>query len=180
MKLSVLAAALVAATFFAMPVKAAVVGLQVEGGGSPIVYKLANGNFLGLWGFDNRNPKVGAVTLTSSADILSGFKGDKSRIVGFYNGPNPVNPSKPEFAPIVWNVTLPDEARLFDSLWIEWTKGELVFQGPVGGTRTMPSVATRSGSPFPEVTPVPVPATLPLFLAGLGIMGLLARRRREA
>jgi len=180
MKITAVAAALAAAVTLAAPAQAAVVGLQAEGGMGPKqVYQLTNGNFLGLWGFDNRNPNVGAVTISSKNDILSGFRGDTSRIVGFYNGRTVVNPGRSEFDPIVWGFTLADEARLFDSLWIEWTTGALVFRGPVGGTRTMEPNATLPGDPF-AVTPVPVPASLPLFLAGLGILGLIARFRRPA
>lgn len=34
--------------------------------------------------------------------------------------------------------------------------------------------------PKHEVAPIPVPAALPLLAAGLGLMGFVARRRREA
>jgi hypothetical protein len=167
----------------ASPAGAAVVGLQSEGGTGPrSVYQLTNGNFLGLWGFDNRNPNVGAVTLNSPADILSGFRGDTSRIRGFYNGRTVVNPGRSEFDPIVWGFTIADEARLSGSLWIEWTGGALVFRGPVGGNQTMAPNVTLPGDPIlaRAVTPVPVPGALPLFLAGLGVMGLIARFRRPA
>jgi hypothetical protein len=33
---------------------------------------------------------------------------------------------------------------------------------------------------FDDVTPVPVPAALPLLLAGVGGLGLMARRKRKA
>ena len=185
MKVSV-AAVVLAAAMLASPAPAAVVGLQAEGGGGPqSIYQLTNGNFLGLWGFDNRdNPNVGAVTLNSAADILSGFRGNTNRIVGFYNGRTVVNPGRSEFDPIVWGFTIGDEGRLSDSLWIEWTGGGLVFKGPVGGTRNMQPNATLAGDPFltsaSAVTPMPVPGALPLFLAGLGVMGLIARFRRRA
>jgi hypothetical protein len=178
-------AVVLAAAMLASPARAAVVGLQAEGGSGPrSVYQLTNGNFLGLWGFDNRNPNVGAVTLNSAADILSGFRGNTNRIVGFYNGRTVVNSGRSEFDPIVWGFTIGDEERLSDSLWIEWTGGGLVFRGPVGGTRNMQPNATLAGDPFlaraSAVTPMPVPGALPLFLAGLGVMGLIARVRRRA
>lgn len=180
MKTFVLIATLAASAMIAAPAAAAVVNLQVEGGGGPqSVYQLGNGNLLGLWGFDNRNPNVGAVTLNSADDILSGFRGDTSRIVGFYNGQTVVNPGKSEFDPIVWGFTLDDEARLFGSLWIEWTGGALVFRGPVGGTKTMNPNVTLEGDPL-ALTPIPLPAALPLLLAGLGGLALIARRRKAA
>jgi hypothetical protein len=184
-KAAVVAVVLAVAAMLAAPARAAVVGLQSEGGTGPrSVYQLTNGNFLGLWGFDNRNPNVGAVTLNSAADILSGFRGNTDRIVGFYNGRTVVNAGRSEFDPILWGFTIADEARLSASLWIEWTRGALVFQGPVGGTRNMQPNATLPGDPLAAraaaVTPVPVPGALPLFLAGLGVMGLIARLRRRA
>lgn len=164
----------------AVPVKP-VIGLQIEGGGAQQVYRLANGNYLGLWGFDNRegiNPGAGAVTVSSAQGLLDGF-GGPSRIKGFYNGATAVNAGASEFDRIVWGFTVADDARLYDSLWIEWTGGNLVFRPPSGGTKTMSATATRAGDPF-AVTPVPAPAALPLLLAALGAVGLLARRRKAA
>jgi hypothetical protein len=174
---------LAAAAMLAAPARAAVVSLIPEGGSGPkLVYQLTNGNLLGLWGFNNRNPNVGAVTINSAADILSGFRGNSNRIVGFYNGATVVNSGRSEFDPIVWGFTIADEARLNSALWIEWTGGALVFRGPVGGTQTLQPAVTLPGDPIlaRAVTPVPVPGALPLFLAGLGVMGLIARFRRPA
>lgn len=181
--MKVLAVAVVlAAAMLAAPAQAAVVRLIAEGGGTKRVYQLTNGNFLGLWGFYNQNPNVGAVTLNSPDDILSGFLNGRDRIRGFYNGATVVNPGRSEFDPITWGFTIADEERLVDSLWIEWTGGALVFRGPVGGTQTMGQAVTLPGDPIlaRAVTPVPVPGALPLFLAGLGVMGLIARFRRPA
>lgn len=181
-------AALALAAGLAAPAQAAVIGLQVEGGGSRIVYELTNGDRLGLWGFDNReraNPGAGAVTIGSFEELLAGFRG-AGRIRAFYNGPNPVNPGAKEFDPLEFGFTIADNARLSNSLWVRWSGGELTYVQPSKGTTSMGAAATRPGDPLAEraaaeaLTPVPVPAALPLFLAGLGILGLFARLRRTA
>ncbi len=174
-------AALAAALLVPAPLQAATIGLQVEGGGAPQIYRLTSGTFLGLWGFDNReraNPGKGDVTLSGPDDILSGFVSGRQTIVGYYNGPNPVNTGASEFDELLWGFTVADNARLWDSLWIEWTGGNLVFQQPGIGRTTMPALATRDGDPF--VTSIPVPMAFPLLLGALGALGLVARVRRPA
>jgi hypothetical protein len=51
----------------------------------------------------------------------------------------------------------------------------LVFTRTAGITRIDNIVLT-----YEDVTPVPVPAALPLLLAGIGGLGLMARRKRKA
>ena len=182
MKFSAILAALALSVGLAAPGHAAVIGLQVEGGGTQQVYALSNGNFLGLWGFDNReaaNPGAGAVRISAASDIIGGFSGGASRIVAFYNGSTPVNPGAVEFAPLAFGFTVADNARLFNAIWIEWRGGTLVYRQPSRGTATMAARATRDGDPL-AVTPVPVPAALPLLLAGLGGLVLASRRRWAA
>lgn len=173
------AAALLAASLGTPATAASIIGLQVEGGGTQQVYALNNGNFLGLWGFDNReaaNPGAGAVTISSLEDIVAGFIPSGDNIIAAYNGTNPINPGASEFDPLVYGFTVADDARLFDSLWIEWTGGGLVYQQPSRGTTSMSDrQITRAGDPFATV--VPVPAALPLLLAGLGALAFAARRR---
>lgn len=160
---------------------AAIIGLQVEGAGTQQVYSLGNGNFLGLWGFDNRepaNPGASTVDILNADSIKNGFTGGKDSIVNFYNGTNPVNGGASEFDPLTFAFTIVDNARLFDSLWIEWTGGNLVYKQPSGGTTTMNSTnITRQGDPL---APVPIPAALPLLASVLAFFGFMGWRRKAA
>ena len=157
---------------------AAIIGLQVEGGGTQQVHALDNGNFLGLWGIDNRegaNPGAGSVLINDASDLVGGFTSGAGNIVAFYNGINPINAGADELDPLLFSFTVDDDARLFDSLWIEWTGGNLVYQQPSGGTTTMNSSnVTLDGDPFPSE--IPAPATL--LLLGIGLAGLGLRRRK--
>jgi hypothetical protein len=180
MKPTALLAALVLFAGVAAPASASVIALRVEGGGTQQVYRLDNGNFLGLWGFDNRdfaNPGKGAVTISTADDIIAGFAGGAGRILRFYNGSSPVNPGMAEFTPVTFGFTIEDNVRLSNAIWIEWEAGTLVYRQPTRGTATMAASATREGDPL---SPVPVPAALPLLLAGLGGLALIGRRRRTA
>lgn len=180
MKLSALLAALVLSLGISAPAGASVIAMTVEGGGIQQVYRLKNGNFLGLWGFDNRenaNPGKGAVTISAASDLIAGFSGGAARIVGFYNGATPVNPGKAQFTPVVWGFTIGDNVRHSNALWIEWESGSLVYKQPRRGTSSMSARETLAGDPL---TPVPVPAALPLLLAGLGVLAIAGRRRKTA
>lgn len=154
---------------------ASIIGLVVEGGGTAQVYQLNNGNFLGLWGFDNRegaNPGAGAVNIGSAADISMGFTpSSASSIVAYYNGTNPINVGASEFEVLSFPFTVADNARLFDSLWVEWTGGNLVYNTVTGGTATMGTTVTRSGDPL-----IPEPSALGLMACALGF-GLRRRAR---
>lgn len=185
MKIRIAAFVLALATAISAPAGAAtvgaIIGLQVDRSEGRQVYALENGNFLGLWRFNNRegiNPGAGAVTIDSMDDILNGFIRGRDSIVRFYNGATPVNPGVAEFTPIVWNFTIADNALLPRSLWIEWTGGVIRYQQPNGRIAGMNSRRiTREGDPL---SVVPVPAALPLLLGALGALGLAARRRKTA
>jgi hypothetical protein len=187
MKIRIATLAIALATAIAAPAGAAsVIGLQVQRiGGELQIHQRANGNFLGLWRFNNReriNPGAGAVTITSREDILDGFIQGRENIVEFYNGANPVNDGASEFDVLTYSFTIADNARLPSSLWIEWTalpnNRPLIYLQPNGSEARMNSRnVTLEGDPVPVV---PVPAALPLLLAGLGALGLAARRRKAA
>lgn len=159
---------------------AAITGLQVEGGGTQQVFQLNNGNFLGLWGIDNRegaNPGAGIVNINSAADLIGGFTSGGGSIVNFYNGSNPINGGASEFDELIFGFSVADDARLFDAIWIEWTGGDLVYKRPSGGTSTMTSSnITRQGDP---IAPIPLPAGIYLMLAALASLGFLRFRKKQ-
>lgn len=156
-----------------LPVLADPIGLQLEGGGTQQVYQLGNGNFLSLWGLDNRegaNPGAGAVTISSLAD----FNFISGTVVGVYNGINPINPGASNFDPLIFGFVIADNDRLYDAVWIEWTGGNLVHQRPSGGTSTASANATLEGDPFRT----PEPASV--ILLGLGIFGVASLSRKRS
>lgn len=158
---------------------AASFNLIVEGGGTQQVFALNNGNFLGLWGIDNRPSGASNVTVSSQADLISGFTpGSVGNIVNVFNGTNPINGGASEFDQLTYSFTVNAGERLFDSLWIEWTGGNLVYQKQLGrGTTTMNSNnITRQGDPLAAA--VPLPAAGWMLIAG--VAGLFAVRRRKS
>lgn len=175
------------------PAAASVIGLQVQRiGGDVQVYQRDNGNFLGLWRFNNReaiNPLAGSVTINSMDDILAGFIQGRDNIVQFYNGANAVNAGTSEFDVLTYSFTIADNARIASSLWIEWValpnNAPLIYRQPNNNLARMNSRnVTLAGDPVPaaavSVSVVPLPAGLPLLLAGLAALGIAAHRRRAA
>ncbi len=161
---------------------AAIIDLQVEGGGEQQVYHLSNGNYLGLWGFDARNASIQSdVTIGSASDITGGFSSGGDNIVAYYNGSTPVNSGASEFDSLSYPITIKDGDRLYNSLWTEWTGGNLVYQKLNGGTSTM---STLFATPTIEYSlwnngdsvSVSEPGSLALLVAGFAGLGLLRRR----
>ena len=184
MKIRISALVLALVTTLSAPAWAAtvsIIGLQVDRSQGLQVHQLDNGNFLGLWRFNNRNcinPGAGEVTISSADDILDGFIRGRDSIVGFYNGETPVNAGASEFDPIEWGFTIADNALLRRSLWIEWTGGVIRYQQPNGRVAGMNSRrVTAEGDPLAVV---PVPAALPLLALGIGALAFAARRRKAA
>ncbi|WP_303908656.1 PEP-CTERM sorting domain-containing protein [Thiohalomonas denitrificans] len=175
----------VAALAMASGANAAIIDLQVEGGGSQQVYQLSNGNYLGLWGFDARNV-ASDVTITGDADITEGFASGGENIRDYYNGPNPVNSGANEFDKLSYDFTVGEGERWFDSLWIEWSGGNLVYQfGDSTRTMsTMPSTPTLESRLWADgegnSVSVSEPGSLVLLAAGFAGLGLLRRRRRDS
>lgn len=78
-------------------------------------------------------------------------------------------------------LTLAKSGTLFDSIFVTYDSA-VVTRSIGGGTTTFGTRASLQGQPdaFAETSAVPVPAALPLLLAGLGGMGFVARKRRPA
>lgn len=156
----------------------AIVDLQVEGGGTAQVYELANGNLLGLWGFDARDASITTdIKITASADILGGFSNDSANmIVSFYNGANPVNTSRSEFDSLRYPFTIQAGDRLYNSLWIEWTgEGNLVYNF-LGRTRTMGTTVTLTD----DNSHISVPDASIMWLLGPALIFLGFSGRKKA
>lgn len=171
-----------AALFVCSGVNAALISLQVEGGGTAQVYELNDGSFLGLMGFDNRDRSgytASDVTIASFGDLADGFTSGQQNIMGFYNGTNPVNAGAVEFDALVYGFNVAAGARLFDSLWVNWSGGNLVYGQPYGGTTTLSANVTRQGDPLAtSATNVSEPGMLTLMLLGLAtIFGRKIARR---
>ncbi len=141
--------------------KAAIIDLIVEGGGTQQVYQLDNGNYLGLWGFENRG-NTDPVTINTASELTAGFT--TGTVVGYLDD---------EFNPFSFPFTVDADTRLFDSIWVEWTGGNLGYSFQ-GKSRTMSSNVTLAGDP----TAVPEPGVIALL--ALGLLGLVALRRRTA
>lgn len=153
---------------------AALIDIQVEGGGIAQVYQLSDGTFLGLMGFDNRSSGASDVTITSFSDLVSGFS--SGTVLGFFNGTNPINSGAVEFDELVYGFTVTAGSRLFDSLWVQWSGGDLVYSFG-NKTRTMRAAVTRQGDPLASVNE---PSAIAIAALGLIGMVLTGRRKRKA
>jgi hypothetical protein len=154
-------------------------------GGLEQTYELASGNFLSLWQIRNTDD-VGLgtadITVDNRDQLLAGFTALTTLFPGFpqgtilrlFNGADPVNDGAAEFSAVTFGFTVPQDT--VRSFWIEWSGSSLMWFAPPR-FEVVVGRATIAGDP---VTPIPVPAALPLLLAGLGALGLAARRRKAA
>ena len=164
--------------------QAAVVNVSVEGGGTPVVYQLDNGNLLGLLGFDARGADADNVVNLpnfefSTADITGLITSGGSQVAGYYFGPSfPTTSLQNTAVDSSYVFSVADEARLFDSLWVEWSgDSNLVFGKAFGGgTTTLGNTVTQLGA-APIGGAVPEPGTWALMILGFGLVGSALRRR---
>lgn len=171
-----------AVSLAAMATQAAPVGLTAAGDGRQQVHRLPNGNLLGLWDVDTMGPGLGAagpVRRQSAYDIVERFVSERGRILGFYNGPDPLVRGAVELAPVAWGLALPAGRHWPDALWIVWTGSALVYRHPSGRSRSAmnPGQVAPGAAPF-EVPEVPLQASLVYITGGLFVIGGLGRMRR--
>jgi hypothetical protein len=154
--------------------------LQVEGGGTPIVFQLGNGNLLGALGFDTRSGITTGGTVTTG-DITAGFTSGGGNIVDYYFGRdaafNTANGAD-ELDLISGPIDIADNSRFFQSIFVEWTGGNLVYNF-TGKTRTLSGTVTQAGDPLAP-SPVPLPAAMWLLLAGMGGLAYAGRAKGAA
>ena len=164
-------------------------GVALGFSGPPQVYELSSGNFLGLWGIEDGS--YGLDTRPQdTAELISTFTDGVDAVVGLYYATPPFGGTwvgTPEaYTPFgtTFQVDISNgSSQLTDSFWVEWTGGTIGwtgFNGQIGdvASYSMEPIATLAGDPLGSVPPaaVPLPASLPLLLAGLGGVALLRRR----
>jgi hypothetical protein len=177
-----IAATLAALMVSATGASAATVGLQaVTIDGEVQTFLRSNGNLITLWEVVNTagvGLGTGNVEVTQATDILSRFFVMGGSVVELYNGTNPVNAGASEFSEITYSFIVPPNTTPRSSIWVEWTGDLLLYLNPnFSVTGVSGDFITDDGDPVPVV---PLPAGLPLLLAGLGAIGLAARRRKAA
>lgn len=164
---------------FSTPANAAV-RIQVEGGGTPVVWE-ANGNSFALLGPDARSGS-GASGGFVDLDYVN------SLIV---SGPQAINlfVCASGFAldgsscatPVTSSITLQDEERLFNSLIAEFdATGNVVFGRPTGNGRDTLSLSVTQSGPPPIGAAIPEPATWLMLILGFFGVGAALRSKGAA
>ncbi|WP_228243136.1 PEPxxWA-CTERM sorting domain-containing protein [Porphyrobacter sp. GA68] len=160
---------------------AAAVNIVVEGGGTPIVYQGDNGNRFAVLGIDARpqdgDTIVNLPNFTVDTDFIRSLivSGGQSRLQNVFacTGSGAAFGCSP-----FTSLSVPDEARLFNSLLAEFTgTGNIVFSRPSGGTTTLSLNVTQNGAP-PIAAAVPEPATWAMMLLGFFGIGFAMRSQR--
>ena len=174
--------ALVATAVVVTSPASAAVNIVVEGGGTPVVFQGSNGNRFGLVGLDARRRDADSIAnlpaFTVDRNYIISRLSDASSFVNAYSCSN--FSSGGSCAPLA-SVLVPDEARLFDSLLLEFNStGNIVFNNPTGSTTTLALGRVTRNAPPPIGTAVPEPGTWMMLLLGFfGVGGLLRGRRRD-
>jgi hypothetical protein len=174
--------ALLGAAMLAAPAGAAV-NLVAEGGGTPVVFEGDNGNLFAVLGIDARRQDSDTVVnlpdfLVDDAYIRSLIPGGGGSLANAYFCPD--LSGGVGCSPLT-SVSVSDEARLFDSLLLEFSAGtsSVTFRRPSGGTTSLGLAVTRTGPPPLAVSSaVPEPATWAMMLLGFFAIGGMMRVRK--
>lgn len=183
MKKSIVLATIVA--FSATQVSAALSGIALKPADPSQVYELNSGNFLGLWGIEDGSYALD-FNPSQTSELIDTFTTGSANIVGLFYAVPPSggswegNPGEFEAFGTTFQVGNSNgSSQLVDSFWVEWTGGTLGWAGLNGQTGAdesyaMSAAATLQGDPLAAV---PLPAGLPMLLAGLGGFALLRRKQ---
>lgn len=111
--------------------------------------------------------------------LLEGVIGGQSNIIGWLNGTNSnVSYTGAAFAPLgdttITGFDRASDRKLFSVVYFGFANGDVT----VRGTNTFGFNAASAD--FSTIVPIPLPAAGWLMLAGLGGLGVAARRRRKA
>ncbi len=154
-------------------------GIVIEGGGTPQVFDIGGGDYLGLVGlnFAELNDEVdlasvqALVTSGSVSNIVAGPNSDN-----FVGDPAEFSPITSLFVDVLDNA----DGRVFDALWVVFdAASEVVFSNGKGGSATLANRVTLDGNPL-AADPVPLPGAAVLFLGGLAAAGALRHRKTSA
>lgn len=162
----------------------AAVNVTVEGGGTPIVFAGDNGNRLAVLGLDARPRDADNIVNLSDftvdaafiSSLVAGNTGGSSRVANVFFCPAASATGTGTCSPLTTSISVADEARLFNSLIVEFNgTGNVVFNQPNGrGTTTLSLAVTRQG-PAPIAAAVPEPSTWAMLLLGFFGIGAAIR-----